>query len=219
MEFLNKWFNYFSPSEPELIVEKAEKADAPQILWIHGAGQSGTSFNYLRSQLPDWPSTIVEYSSEYKFSYNIQKIREKLDPDRPSFVVGHSMGGLYGLHLAKNTNIIGGVSISTPLNGLAIADWGRYFLPKYPLFRDIGRRGSVVLEAKNIPLNVPWLQVITTGGNVPYLEYPNDGVCTISSMTPERDDMDIVYIKHTHYEIICSEKLCDIIKQRYTQHL
>lgn len=218
MEFLNNWFNYFSPSKPELKTEDTEE-DGPQILWIHGAGQSGTSFNYMRSQLPKWPSTIIEYSTEIPFRDNINTIKEQLDPETPSFVVAHSMGGLYGLHLVESMNIIGGVSISTPLNGLAIADWGRYILPKYNLFQEVGRRSAVVTDAKDISLNIPWLQVITTDGNVPYLEGPNDGVCTIKSMTPEREDMDSIEINHTHYEIICSNTICDIVKERYNKHL
>ena len=60
----------------------------------------------------------------------------------PYFMIGHSLGGLYALHLTKHVDVAGAVSISTPFAGSWTADWARFFVPTYQLFRDVGRKLS-----------------------------------------------------------------------------
>ena len=44
-------------------------------------------------------------------------------------MIGHSLGGLYALHLTKHVNVAGAVSISTPFAGSWTADWAIFFVP------------------------------------------------------------------------------------------
>jgi pimeloyl-ACP methyl ester carboxylesterase len=143
-------------------------------------------------------------------------ITEQCQNRGPHFVVGHSMGGLYALHLTKYLRIVGGVSISTPFRGSSTADWAKYIVPSYPLFRDIGKRSDPIKQANEIELDIPWTQIVSTAGSVPYHNGPNDGVVTLASMT-HRTDMEFVEVPHTHYETMVSDSVADLIDASYKE--
>lgn len=186
------------------------------VIWLHGANQTILSFKYLRDRL-NFPKEItINYSSMNRFYDNLEKIVEQVKGNGPHFVIGHSLGGLYALHLTQYIRVVGGVSISTPFRGSSTADWAKYVVPQYPLFRDIGRKAKPVLEGNEIKLDIPWTQIVSTTGSVPYHNGPNDGVVTIASMT-HRTDMDFVEVPHTHYEVMCSDEVADLVQQCYAK--
>lgn len=189
-------------------------SNGPTVVWLHGANQTELSFAYLRSRCGFVKEKTVNYSSLNRFYSNLDEIADQLNNLGPVFVVGHSLGGLYGLHLTQRINVVGGVSISTPFKGSSTADWAKYMVPSYPLFRDIGRKSPPVQDANSITLSVPWTQVVSTSGSVPYLEGPNDGVVTVASMR-HRQDMQFVEVAHTHYEVMCSNTVADAILDCY----
>ena len=195
-------------------VEEKRTADAVNVIWIHGANQTSLSFRYLqtRTQFPN--EIAVNYSSMNRFEDNIEMIVDAVQGKGPHFVVGHSMGGLYALHLTQYVRVVGGVSISTPFRGSSTADWAKYIVPSYPLFRDIGRKSDPIKRANEIELDIPWTQIVTTTGSVPYHNGPNDGVCTLASMQ-HRTDMTHIEMPHTHYETMVSDAVADIIIENY----
>ena len=132
--------------------------------------------------------------------------------------MGHSLGGLYALHLTQHVEVVGGVSISTPFRGSSTADWAKYMVPSYALFKDVGRRAPAVQDSFKIYLDIPWTQIVSTTGSVPYHNGPNDGVVTIASME-HRQDMEFIRVEHTHYEVVCSDLVADIIVQKYKETL
>jgi pimeloyl-ACP methyl ester carboxylesterase len=157
---------------------------------------------------------LIDYSSSLNFNDNLEEMVYLLG-NQPVFIIGHSLGGIYGVHLLEKCNVLGAVSISTPYRGSSTADWMKYIVPSYPLFRDVGRKSPPVLKAQSIPINIPWTQVVSTGGAVPYLKGPNDGVCTIESMEYRKLDMDCIHVDNTHYEVMCSDEVVKIIYNRY----
>jgi pimeloyl-ACP methyl ester carboxylesterase len=195
-------------------VEEKRTADAVNVIWIHGANQTSLSFRYLqtRTQFPN--EILVNYSSMNRFEDNIEMIVDAVQGKGPHFVVGHSMGGLYALHLTQYVRVVGGVSISTPFRGSSTADWAKYIVPSYPLFRDIGRKSDPIKRANEIELEIPWTQIVTTTGSVPYHNGPNDGVCTLASMQ-HRTDMTHIEMPHTHYETMVSDAVADVIIENY----
>ena len=70
------------------------------------------------------------------------------------------------------------------------------------------------LKSQNIKLKVDWTQIVSTKGNVPYHGGQNDGVCTIKSMK-SRKDMELIEVPHTHFEVMCSDLVVEIILGRY----
>lgn len=197
-------------------VDTAESVkNYPHIVWIHGANQTSNSFNYIRSKLPEWPCSLVNYSSINNFYDNLEKIVNNVKNNGPLFVIGHSLGGIYALHLTKYCDVAGGISISTPFRGSSAADWARFIVPGYQLFKDVGRRSKPIVEANSIKITVPWTQIISTTGSVPYLEGPNDGVVTVQSMKHREQDMECITVPHTHYEVMCSDTVVEIVKNKY----
>ena len=185
------------------------------VIWLHGANQSGLSFQYLRSLTGFKNELVVEYDTSHKFKDNLEMLSNDIAKVRgPYFMIGHSLGGLYALHLTKHVNVAGAVSISTPFAGSWTADWARFFVPKYQLFRDVGRRSTPIKESQDIKLRVDWTQIVSTKGNVPYHGSKNDGVCTIKSMK-SRKDMELIEVPHTHFEVMCSDLVVRIILDRY----
>ena len=189
------------------------------VIWVHGANQSGLSFQYLRSLTKFKNELVVEYDTSHKFEDNLEMLyNDILKVKGPYFMIGHSLGGLYALHLTKHVDVAGAVSISTPFAGSWTADWARFFVPTYQLFRDVGRRSIPIKESQNIKLTVDWIQIVSTKGNVPYHGGQNDGVCTIKSMK-SRKDMELIEVPHTHFEVMCSDLVVEIILGRYQKVL
>lgn len=207
-------FNIFTPQTEK--VEEALTQPKIPIVFIHGANQSSFSWNYIREKLNHSNEILIDYSSMKRFYENLDDMINQLG-NRPVFVVGHSLGGIYALHLLKHCNVVGAVSISTPFRGSSAADWAKYIVPQYPLFKDIGRKSRPVVEANSIDISVPWTQIVSTTGSVPYLNEENDGVCTIGSMEHRKEDMNCIRVKHTHYEVMCSNTVVDIIKKSYNE--
>lgn len=184
------------------------------IVFIHGANQSSYSWNYIREKLNHPDEILIDYSNTKGFYNNLENMVNHIG-DNPVFVVGHSLGGIYALHLLKHCNVVGAVSISTPFRGSSAADWAKYIVPQYQLFKDVGRRSKPIVEANSIEVTVPWKQIISTTGTVPYLKEANDGVCTIGSMEHRKTDMECIQVPHTHYEVMCSDIVVDEIKKSY----
>lgn len=196
-------------------LEEKHTTNDINVIWIHGANQTSLSFEYLRDKTQFPNEILINYSSMNRFYDNLQNIINQVKGKGPHFVIGHSLGGLYALHLTQHIRVAGGVSISTPFAGSSTADWAKYIVPNYPLFRDIGLKAPPVQAGHNITLTIPWTQIISTTGGVPYHSGPNDGVCTLHSMK-YRKDMEHIEVPHTHYEVVCSKTVADIILDRYS---
>lgn len=208
------WFNrIFKPEVSEKFIENTT-VDGPTVVWIHGANQSSLSFEYLRSKTLFEKEILINYSSMNGFYNNLADIVKELKNKGPIFVVGHSMGGIYAIHLLNHLDVVGAVSISTPFRGSSAADWAKFIVPSYPLFRDVGRRSKPIVEARNIEITIPWTQVVSTTGSVPYLSDANDGVVTVASMR-QRNDMAFELVSHTHYEVMCSDQVANIVQTCY----
>mgnify|MGYP001226314384 CR=1 FL=1 len=209
-EYFANWFGLYATEQ----IRTTD--DDLNVIWIHGANQTSLSFEYLREKTDFTNEILVNYSSTDKFDYNLDKISEQIKDKGPHFIIGHSMGGLYALHLTQRHRIIGGVSISTPFAGSWTADWAKYIVPSYPLFKDVGRRSIPIRTCMNIELTIPWTQIITTHGMVPYHGGPNDGVVTIESMRA-RNDMTQIEVPHTHYETMVSSRVAEILQSCYAR--
>ena len=197
---------------------KGQDVEDINVIWLHGANQTSLSFKYLQTKTQFSKEIMVNYSSMDRFYDNLDMITEQCQNRGPHFVIGHSMGGLYALHLTKYLRVVGGVSISTPFRGSSTADWAKYVVPSYPLFRDIGRKSNPIKKANEIELDIPWTQIVSTTGSVPYHNGPNDGVVTLASMT-QRTDMEYIEVPHTHYETMGSDRVAEIVSSCYSRAL
>lgn len=188
----------------------------PSIVFIHGANQSSKSWGFIKHRLDINAEFIdVDYDSSRSFFDNLEEMTYQLKDRGPLFLVSHSLGGIYSLHLQEKVNVIGSVSISTPFKGSLSADWIKFLFPHYPLFRDVGTRGKPIVMGHSIPITVPWRQIVSVRGNVPYAEGPNDGVVGISSMLHRQEEMECIEIDGNHYEVMLMDEVVESIKDWY----
>ena len=184
-----------------------------KLVYIHGASATSESFNYIRSKLGD--GIAVNYDSRNGFENNLDAIKEQIGKTKDVFFIAHSLGGIYALHLANAIpkQVIGAVTLSTPYGGAEVADVAKYFLPFSRLMRDIGPSSWVMKQANKIKIQHPWTNVVTVRGQSPFMAEANDGVVTISSMK-HHADMELVEVDYNHYEVVLSDQIVDIIKER-----
>jgi pimeloyl-ACP methyl ester carboxylesterase len=184
-----------------------------QLVYIHGASATSESFNYIRSKIGD--GIAINYDSRNGFEKNLENIKTELTPFKDIFFVAHSLGGIYSLHLANAmpSQVLGAVTLSTPYGGAEVADFAKFFLPFSRLMRDIGPSSWAMKEANKIKIQHPWTNVVTVKGQSPFMAEANDGVVTISSMR-HHADMELVEVDYNHYEVVLSDKIVDIIRER-----
>jgi pimeloyl-ACP methyl ester carboxylesterase len=188
------------------------------VIYIHGASATAESFNYIREHVKQ-KDLAIEYDSANGFENNLKEMQEVVRKYKDIIFICHSLGGIYALHLANKfpERIKAAITLSTPYGGAEVADYAKYFLPFSRLMRDIGPGSWPMKTARNIKVKHPWLNIVSTSGKSPWMNVPNDGVVTISSMKKHSEDMDIIEVDVNHYEIVISNKVVDIIISRLEQ--
>lgn len=185
-----------------------------KLVYIHGASATSESFNYIRSKLGK--GIDIDYDSRNGFENNLNDMSEQLKDVKDIAFVAHSLGGIYSLHLANMipNRVLGAVTLSTPYGGAEVADFAQFFLPFSRLMRDIGPTSWAMKQAKEIKIQHPWTNIVTVKGQSPFLLNHNDGVVTIASQKKFSEDMELVEVDCNHYEVVLSEPVIDIIKER-----
>ena len=184
-----------------------------KLVYIHGANATSESFNYIRKKIGS--GIVIDYNSNNGFENNLKDMVKTLAPHKDIFFVGHSLGGIYALHLANHmpNQILGAVTLSTPYGGAEVADYVQYFLPFSRLMKDIGPSSWVMRQTDHIKIQHPWTNIVATNGKHPFMVQPNDGVVTIASQR-HHADMELVEVETNHYEVVLSDTVIDIIKER-----
>ena len=193
------------------------------IVYIHGASATAESFTHIRQYVRDYfdePDIMLEYKSDNGFDNNLEQMKGKLDDADRLFFISHSLGGIYSLYIAdyyKETTH-GGISLATPYGGSEEADFARYFLPFNRLMKDVGTMSHVIKDSKYISAPPNWTQVVTTVGQSPWIQEPNDGVVTLKSMR-SRKDFEQIEVALNHYEVVISDRVVNIILDKIRQSL
>jgi hypothetical protein len=189
-----------------------------KLIYIHGASATSESFNFIRSKIGG-DDLAVDYDSGDGFRNNLASIQEQLSQFKDIFFIAHSLGGVYSLHLADlmPDQVLGAVTLSTPYGGAEVADVAKYFLPYSRLMKDIGPNSWVMQQVNKIKLQHPWCNIVSTRGQSPWIVSPNDGVVTISSQR-SREDMELIEVDYNHYEVVLSNQIVNLIKERIDFH-
>ena len=210
-------FSWFKKPK-EIVEEKVETETIikPHYVFIHGANQSRVCWNYIIKvlELSDGDYTCIEYTSLEPFDDNLDQMTDTVKevPDGSCFV-GHSLGGIYAMHLYKHfpQKFSQAITISTPFGGSSAADYLKYISPSTRLFKDVGRKSLPITSILDLKLDIPWTQMVTVRGNSPWLRSRNDGIVTERSMTV-RDDMEHVEVFANHYEVLVYDPVVETIK-------
>ncbi len=190
------------------------------IVYIHGASATAESFNFIRQNITA-KNIAIEYDSGHGFKENLEEMKDFIKSYNDIVFVGHSLGGIYALHLADAfpKKVKGAITLSTPYGGAEVADCAKYFLPFSRLMRDIGPNSWPMKTVNDIKIQHPWTNVVSTAGKSPWINVPNDGVVTISSMKQLENHMEIIEVDCNHYEVIVSSKVIAILKEKIQELL
>ena len=188
-----------------------------RVVYIHGATASERSFAFIQKSIRAKNPIYLNYEKNTTAKENLESMIGTLDfEDGPFYIIAHSLGGVYATYLQQEFGAVQGViSLATPFNGSEIATWGAMLNPSYQLFKDITTHSSFIRNSRNIEIKCPWLQIVTTVGDVPWITGANDGIVTQSSMTC-RNDVEYLEIDRNHYEIVLSKRVVSLIKKRLT---
>lgn len=185
-----------------------------KLVYIHGANATGASFNYIRTHLATSNDILLSYDSTAGFTANLQDMMDTLQNEEAFSIVAHSLGGIYAVHLANTfsnqTQKV--VTISTPYGGSEMANFVQYLLPFNKLMQDITPSSQPIRHANKMEIACPWVNIVTTRGNSPFLNTFNDGVVTLSSMR-HREDIKLIDVYANHYEILIMPDTVDIIRE------
>jgi pimeloyl-ACP methyl ester carboxylesterase len=183
------------------------------LVYIHGASATSESFNYIRSKLG--AGIDINYDSRNGFENNLKSMQDQLVDVKDMAFIAHSLGGVYSLHIANAMpeQVKGAVTLSTPYGGAEVAEFAKFFLPFSRLMRDIGPSSWAMRQADKIKIQHPWTNIVTVKGQSPFIIEPNDGVVTISSQK-HHDDMELLEVDYNHYEVVLSDQVVELIKER-----
>ncbi len=191
-------------------------SNSPFIVYIHGANSTHETFNHIREHIGG-DDFAFDYSSQKGFFENLKQMIDTIGliGDRQLFLVAHSLGGLYALHLYNQfkERVAGAVTISTPFGGSELANVAKLFMHHNQLIKDIGTLSEPVASSKKIAITCPWTNIVTTVGNAPWVPGANDGVVTLSSMR-KRKDMELVEIPINHYEVVLHPQTIEVVRSR-----
>lgn len=89
----------------------------PRVVWIHGLGESSTSFESVVACLPDFEHVLVDLPgygrSAWVGAMGLEALGDQLAAWLPadSYVIGHSMGGVLATLIAERTAVRGIVNV------------------------------------------------------------------------------------------------------------
>jgi hypothetical protein len=71
-------------------------------------------------------------------------------------------------------------------------------------------------QANRIKIQHPWTNIVTLKGQSAFMHEPNDGVVTIASQKHHKD-MELIEVDYNHYEVVLSDEVIGIVKQKYLE--
>lgn len=176
---------------------------------------TGTSFNYIYSQIVMENYFCPEYSAELGLEKNIGIVAEKIHSQTQGqefVIIGHSLGGLIGLgiiHELKNCTKL--ITMSTPWGGSMLANVLSITMPYSRLMADINTHNRFRRELISQPLPIPTMCLVSTAGNSPFNFRENDGVVSIESQE-ELAGATFVHLPVNHYEILLDHRTVTAIE-------
>jgi triacylglycerol esterase/lipase EstA (alpha/beta hydrolase family) len=194
----------------------------PTIVYVHGAGCSPISFNYICSMLPEHTQVLYSYNAEMPVDKILNHLYESLcspTMGKNYFLVGHSLGGVIATALTYRNNsdgnklkINGVVSMSAPFGGSKVANYLKLMYPKYGLFDNIATFSPVIKSIGTVGAIVPTMNIVTSSGGIPMIKGENDGVVSVRSQKELRN-CQTIEIRLNHFEILISKQTVDLINK------
>ncbi|GEO39148.1 hypothetical protein SAE02_32960 [Skermanella aerolata] len=187
------------------------------ILYIHGAYASPTTFRHLIEHLPDHRAVFADYDCLTTSVEGVVRHLKATAADNfggePYSIVAHSLGGLVALRLAADGEPIERVfTMSTPFGGSQMASLLTLVYFKTPVFADINPQGLTIRGVLASRISAPVRSIVSTSGGSPLMHEANDGVVTVSSQTrlagPEYHT-----VEYNHFEVLLADPVIALAQQ------
>ncbi len=176
-----------------------------RILYVHGAGGSEQSFNWIHKCLPEHTAVFFNYSVKESISATINRLVPLID--RPTVLLGHSLGGIITATCAELPEVQKLITLCAPFGGVPHAELLSMFSYE-SLFRDLCFHSPLLTALRSKTILIPHLAIVANSG-MPLLKEPNDGVLTVSSQTAI--DMTYEMLPLNHFEVLLSMKVVELI--------
>lgn len=185
----------------------------PPIWYIHGAFASSRSFSWINDQLPKHDSVNVEYSCGDDLNATIDDLVQRANEAGPIDIIGHSLGGVIGVILSRRCpNVRKVVTMSAPFGGSRVAAFLQFLTPG-TFMSSIRPYSPVMIEAREGPLTVPVMSIVTTGGetlkSLPVSE--NDGVVSLQSQRA-LGGAQYIDLPINHFEVLLAKETPSLIQ-------
>ena len=193
--------------------------DLPNILFVHGSGQSQLSWNYQQVFLSEHNSIFADYNVQTPVDMIRNDILKLVsEVDGAIVIVAHSYGCLIAPLLAEYMdNISHMVALSPPWGGSNTAKWlGRAFRDN-SFFKNTTPNSELIQRISKIKIDFPLTNIVTSGGANDFAGLGsklNDGMVTVESQLsiPANFQLvDNIEIKTSHSEVLLSYDVISII--------
>lgn len=195
------------------------------VVYIHGAGQSPVSFNYIQLWMEQHEYLAPHYNIQTDTDVvvdNIGRLIKRRFGDQPVNIISHSFGGLLAVDLYRrgSVNLKKLVTMSTPWAGSRTAKWLGMVFRQSRLFENVKPDSDFLKRVTSTSLSdVPHLNVISEGGGnaaAGFGSEPNDGMITVASQEAIPDSFETAEIFRatvSHGEILMSYDVVNRIKE------
>lgn len=153
----------------------------PVVYYVHGAGATRISFNWMISVLPKHDARFFDYHTDEGLNSCVTRLSETIAAGPPCVVVGHSLGGVIAAAMAPLPSVRGVVTVCAPFAGLPSATLLAMLRPNQ-LFRDVSSLNPRLRRIRNgvVEHKKPHLPIVGDYG-LPLCGADNDGVVPVES--------------------------------------
>lgn len=188
------------------------------IIFVHGAGATPRSFNYVRAQLGDTGH------DHYDFAYDTNApCRLAIDALKaliasvsgPVYLVGHSLGGVVSVNAAyEATAVRGVVTLSSPLGGVPAAQYLRWIFTS-TLLDELSPYSSNIRNTLSRQPSCPVRSIVTFGNGLPFSKEESDGVVPTASQSALAY-AEKIRVNTNHFEVLLSDEVVGLIRDFVT---
>jgi pimeloyl-ACP methyl ester carboxylesterase len=196
----------------------------PNLIFVHGSGQSQLSYNFLQIFLPEHNSLCLQYSTAENPDNILKRFKFLADQEfdgEPVSIVAHSYGCLLStLFIKEYKNVDRFIALSSPWAGSRSAKWLAYVFRQSQLFKNTTPGSSLIKAISDTLLEFPITNIISTGtssNDEVGMGAPNDGLLTVETQKAVPNgfsDCESIELSVSHNELLFSMDVVEIIQDK-----
>lgn len=185
-----------------------------KIVMVHGMNSSHRSFGYLSATLKEHHPVLVNYSSKIPLRSAIDQVLRQIPKSDEIVLIGHSLGGIISTIIASEIHerVHKLVTIATPHGGSTAARLLQWLPGSFNMFSDLTPESATIKKCTSLKLNIPTLNIVSTGGSLPVLAEPNDGIISVYSQKQLKFGKKIE-INANHFEVLQDPRTASAINK------